>query len=279
MRLTYAIDRVDVDDSLGQETAHLWSAEVSNVLSDRELARYNRQIAISGWGNEGQEKLKKAKVVVAGAGGLGSAILIYLAAAGVGHIRVIDGDKVETTNLNRQVLYTDQDIGRRKARVAAERLEFLNFDIQVEPVVDVIGEDNVSDLVADWAIVDAMDNLPTRLLLNRVAVRRKLPLFHGAVYAWEGRATTIIPEKTPCLRCLYQEVIPGKAPVVGVTTAAIGCIQAAEVIKYLLGTGELLTGRLLMYDALAMTFNEMKVKKDPDCPECGTRNARGLHQA
>ncbi|MBN2098537.1 MAG: HesA/MoeB/ThiF family protein, partial [Dehalococcoidia bacterium] len=136
------------------------------MLSDRESARYNRQIAVSGWGDEGQEKLKKAKVVVAGAGGLGSAILIYLAAAGVGHIRVIDGDKVETTNLNRQVLYTDSDVGRRKARVAAERLEALNYDIRVDPIVEVIGEDNVSDLVGDWAIVDAMDNLPTRFLLN-----------------------------------------------------------------------------------------------------------------
>jgi len=249
------------------------------MLSDRELARYNRQITVSGWGNEGQEKLKKAKVVVAGAGGLGSAILIYLAAAGVGHIKVVDSDKVDRTNLNRQVLYTDADVGRKKARVAAERLESLNFDIRVEGIVDVIGEENVSDLVADWAIVDAMDNLPTRFLLNRVAVQRKLPLFHGAVYAWEGRATTIIPDKTPCLQCLYQGVIPGKPPVVGVTPAVIGCIQATEVIKYLLGMGELLTGRLLMYDGLAMTFNEMKVKRDPDCAVCGTRNPRGPHKA
>jgi len=249
------------------------------MLSDRELARYNRQITISGWGKEGQEKLKKAKVVVAGAGGLGSAILIYLAAAGVGHIRVIDCDKVETTNLNRQVLFSDQDIGRRKALVAAERLEFLNYDIRVEPIVDVIGADNVSDLVADYLIIDAMDNRPARFLLNRVAVQRKSPLFHGAVYAWEGRVTTIIPDETPCLQCLYQGVIPGKPPVVGVTPAVIGSIQAAEAIKYLLGVGELLTGRLLMYDGLAMTFSEMRVKKDPDCPECGTRNAHSLHPA
>lgn len=253
--------------------------EAPDMLSDRELARYSRQIAVSGWGNEGQEKLKRAKVVVAGAGGLGSVVLIYLAAAGVGHIMIVDSDKVEATNLNRQVLYTDSDVGRRKARVAAERLEALNYDIRVDPIVEVIGEDNVSDLVGDWAIVDAMDNLPTRFLLNRVALRRKLPLFHGAVYAWEGRATTIIPDMTPCLQCLYREVIPGKPPVVGVTPAVIGCIQATEAIKYFLGMGGLLTGRLLMYDGLAMTFNEMKVKKDPDCPECGTRSARGLHPA
>jgi molybdopterin-synthase adenylyltransferase len=246
------------------------------MLSDRELARYNRQITIPGWGNEGQEKLKRAKVVVAGAGGLGSAILIYLAAAGVGHIRVIDSDKVDTTNLNRQVLYTDRDIGREKALAAKERLESLNSDIRVEAAVSLIGEENASDLVADCPIVDAMDNLPTRFLLNRVAVQRKLPLFHGAVYSWEGRATTIIPEKTPCLQCLYQGVLPGKPPVVGVTPAVIGCVQAAEVIKYLLGMGDLLTGRLLIYDGLTMKFDEMRVKKDPGCPECGMQNARNL---
>lgn len=249
------------------------------MLSDRELARYSRQIAVSGWGNEGQEKVKKARVMVAGAGGLGSVVLIYLAAAGVGHIRIVDSDKVETTNLNRQVLYTDSDIGRRKARVAAERLEALNCDIRVEPVVEVIAEDNVSELVADYVIVDAMDNLPTRFLLNGVAVQRELPLFHGAVYAWEGRATTVIPGETPCLQCLYQDVIPGKPPVVGVTPAVIGCVQAAEVVKYVLGMGQLLTGRLLIYDGLAMTFNEMKVNKDPDCPVCGCRGRRDLRPA
>ncbi len=246
------------------------------MLSDRELARYSRQITIAGWGNEGQERLRKAEVVVAGAGGLGSVTLIYLAAAGVGHIRVIDSDKVDTTNLNRQVLYTDRDVGREKALAAKERLESLNSDIRVEAAVSLIGEENASDLLADCPIVDAMDNLPTRFLLNRVAVQRKLPLFHGAVYSWEGRATTVIPEKTPCLQCLYQGVLPGKPPVVGVTPAVIGCVQAAEVIKYLLGMGDLLTGRLLIYDGLTMKFDEMRVKKDPGCPECGPQNARNL---
>lgn len=246
------------------------------MLSDRESARYDRQIMISGWGREGQEKLKKSKVVVAGAGGLGSVILIYLAAAGVGHIKVIDSDKVEITNLNRQVLYTDKDVGREKALAAKERLESLNSEIRVEAMVSLISKENVSDLVADYPIIDAMDNLPTRCLLNKIAVQRKLPLFHGAIYGWEGRATTIMPDKTPCLQCLYQGVLPGKPPVVGVTPAVIGCIQATEAIKYLLGLGDLLTGRLLIYDGLAMRFHEMKVKKDPGCPECGPQNARNL---
>lgn len=249
------------------------------MLSDRELARYNRQMMISGWGNEGQERLKRARVAVAGAGGLGSAILLYLAAAGVGYIRVIDCDKVDVTNLNRQVLYTNADVGRRKARVAAERLETLNYDIRVEGIAEVIGEENVSDLVGDCLIVDAMDNLPTRFVLNRLAVQKKLPLFHGAVHAWEGRATTIIPGTTPCLRCLYQDVLPGKAPVAGVTPAVIGCIQAAEVIKHILGQGELLMGRFLIFDGLALKFHEMKVRRDPECPECAARSSPGLHPA
>jgi len=238
------------------------------MLSKRELARYQRQILIPEWTKVGQEKLKKAKVLVAGAGGLGSAILTYLAVAGVGRIKIIDGDKVELSNLNRQVLHTDRDIGRDKVDSAKEKLELLNPDIKVEAIKELITENNVFDLVGDYPIVDAMDNLPTRLLLNRVAVKKILPLFHGAVYGFEGRATTVIPGKTSCLKCLYQDVMPGKIPVVGVTPAVIGCIQATEVIKYFLGIGELLTDRLLIYDGLSMRFSEVKLKKDPKCSEC-----------
>jgi adenylyltransferase/sulfurtransferase len=175
---------------------------------------------------------------------------------------------VELSNLNRQVLHTDRDIGRDKVDSAKEKLELLNPDIKVEAIKELITENNVFDLVGDYPIVDAMDNLPTRLLLNRVAVKKNLPLFHGAVYGFDGRATTIIPGKTACLRCLYQGVISGKIPVVGVTPAVIGCIQATEVIKYILGIGELLADRLLIYDGLSMRFSEVKLKKDPNCPEC-----------
>lgn len=238
------------------------------MLSKRELARYKRQILIPEWTQSGQENLKKARILVAGAGGLGSAILTYLAVAGVGEIRVIDGDIVELSNLNRQVLHSDKDIGRSKVDSAKEKLEALNPDISVEAIKEIITKDNVFELVGDYPIVDAMDNLPTRLLLNRVAVKKNLPLFHGAVYGFEGRATTVIPGKTACLRCLYQGVIPGKTPVVGVTPAVIGCIQATEVIKYILGTGELLADRLLIYDGLSMRFSEVKLKKDPNCSEC-----------
>jgi len=238
------------------------------MLTKEDLVRYERQIVMPEWGEEGQERLKNSKVLVAGAGGLGAAVLTYLAIAGVGRIRIIDGDKVELSNLNRQMLHTDKDIAKEKAVSAKARLESLNPDIQIETVGEVITEDNAFDLVAEYPIVDALDNLPTRYLLNRVAVRRNLPLFHGAVYGFEGRATTILPGKTPCLRCLYQGVLPGRIPVVGATPGIIGCIQATEVIKYVIGIGELLTSRLLIYDGLSLRFNEVKLKRDPNCEEC-----------
>lgn len=239
------------------------------MLTQREIARYERQILIPDWGKSGQRKLKKTKVLVAGAGGLGSTILTYLAVAGIGNIRIVDSDKVELSNLNRQVLHTDKDIGRYKVDSAKEKLELLNPDIEVEAIKVKITENNIFKLVADRYIVDALDNLPTRLLLNRAAIKAKLPLFHGAVYGFEGRATTVIPGKTSCLRCLYQDVLPGKIPVVGVTPAVIGCIQATEVIKYILGTGDLLEDRLLVYDGLSMKFSEVKLKRNPNCEDCG----------
>ncbi len=239
------------------------------MLSDRESARYSRQIMLPGWGPAGQERLKSARIVVAGAGGLGSAVLMYLAAAGVGHIRIIDSDTVDPSNLNRQLLYSDQDVGRDKALAARDRISAVNPDIRAEGIVALISEDNVEDLVAGCPIVDATDNLPARQLLNRAALRRRLPLFHGAIYGWEGRAASLVPGKTACLECLYQGVLPGKPPVAGVTPGVIGCLQASEVIKYILGAGELLAGRMLMYDGLAMKFSEMKVRPDPACPACG----------
>lgn len=239
------------------------------MLTERELDRYARQTMMPEWGVEGQEKLKKARVLVAGAGGLGSAILMYLAVAGVGTIRIVDSDKVELPNLNRQILHTDRDIGRAKVESAREKLEALNPDIRIEALREKIGEDTAGDLVGDLPIVDALDNLPARMLLNRVAVERRLPFFHGAVYGFEGRATTIIPGRTPCLRCVYQGVLPGVTPVVGATPGVIGCVQAAEVVKYLLGTGELLTGRLLVYDGLNLRFEEAKLKRNPECEDCG----------
>ena len=248
------------------------------MLTTNELERYDRQIMIRGLGEEGQEKLKQAKVIIAGGGGLGSPSSIYLAAAGVGTIRIVDHGSVELSNLNRQVLHWDEDIGRRKVASAAEKLKRLNPGVEIEAIEEVITEVNVSQLVADFdLIVDAMDNLPTRYLLNKAAIDKNIPFFHGAVYGFEGRAMTIIPGKSACLQCVYHgAVIPeSKFPVIGVTPAVIGCIQAAEVIKYIAGIGELLTNRLLIYDGLNLKFTEFKVKKDPNCEHCGQQLRRG----
>lgn len=242
-----------------------------DMLTGDERKRYDRQIMIRGFGEEGQEKLKRAKVLIAGAGGLGSPASLYLAAAGVGMIRIIDRDKVELSNLNRQVLHWDEDIGRRKVDSTAEKLGKLNRWVEIEAIEETITEDNVSQLVAGFdLIVDAMDNRPTRYLLNKAAIDNNIPFFHGAIYGFEGRAMTIIPGKTACLRCVYRGVLPEeKFPVIGVTPAVIGCIQATEVIKYIVGIGELLTNRLLVYDGLNLKFTELRVKKDPNCAHCG----------
>ena len=241
------------------------------MLTTAEVERYDRQIMIWGVGKEGQEKLKQAKVFIAGAGGLGSPVSMYLAAAGIGTIRIVDCDKVELSNLNRQILHWDENIGRTKADSAAEKLNKLNPWIKIEAIAEVITEANVSQLVSGFdLIVDAMDNMPTRYLINRVALAMDIPLFHGAVSGFEGRAMTIIPGKTACLGCVYRgRTTPSeKFPVIGITPAVIGCIQATEVIKHILGLGKLLTDRLLIYDALELKFTELKVMKDPDCEYC-----------
>ena len=242
------------------------------MLTTDERKRYDRQIMIRGLGEAGQEKLKRAKVIIAGSGGLGSPASIYLVAAGVGTIRIIDHDRVELSNLNRQILHWDKDIGRNKVDSAADKLSRLNQGVKIEAVEETINEANISQLVAGFdLIVDAMDNLPTRYLLNKAAIENRIPFVHGAVYGFEGRAMTIIPGKTACLRCVYRGAIaPGeKFPVIGVTPAVIGCIQATEVIKYVVGIGELLTNRLLVYDGLNMKFTELAVKRDPNCEHCG----------
>jgi len=241
------------------------------MLTGDELERYDRQIIVRGFGKEGQERLKRTRVFIAGAGGLGSPIATYLAAAGVGMIRLADHDRVELSNLNRQVLHWDDDIGRSKVDSATEKLKKLNPEVKVEAIGEMITEANVSRLAAGFdLIVDAIDNLPTRYLLNRTALEMDIPFFHGAVYGFEGRVMTVIPGETACLGCVYRGAIPEeKFPVVGVTPAVIGCIQATEVIKYIVGIGQLLTNRLLVYDGLNMKFTEFRVKKDPNCEHCG----------
>jgi len=223
-------------------------------------------------GQEGQGKLKRSRVFIAGAGGLGSPVAIYLTAVGIGMIRVIDRDQVVLSNLNRQILHWEEDIGRKKVDSAKAKLRNLNSGVEIEAIAETITEGNVSQLVAGCdVIVDAMDNLPTRHILNRCAIEKNVPFVHGAVNGFGGRVMTIIPGQTACLRCMYRGPVPQeKFPVIGVAPAVIGSIQAAEVIKYLVGIGKLLTNRLLIYDGLKAAFSEFTVNKNPNCDHCGS---------
>lgn len=239
------------------------------MLSDRERERYKRQMML--FGDEGQERLKKASIFIAGAGGLGSPVSIYLAVAGVGTLTVVDKDIVEQTNLNRQILHYDRDIGRKKVASAQEKLEAINPDITINVIDTTIDESNCAQLVGQAdGIVDAMDNYPTRYLLNDVAQQKEIPLFHGAIRGFYGQATTIIPKKTACLRCIFPSAPPKEVfPVIGVTPGFIGMIQVNEVLKYLLCKGDLLANRLLIWDGMTAHAEEIAVVKNPACVSCG----------
>jgi adenylyltransferase/sulfurtransferase len=239
------------------------------MFSERERERYKRQMML--FGDEGQERLKKAHIFIAGAGGLGSPVSLYLAVAGVGMITIVDMDMVDQTNLNRQILHFDRDIGRKKTASAKEKLQEINPDITVNAIDVKIDETNAAYLVGEAdGIVDAMDNYPTRYLLNRVAIAKEIPLFHGGIRGFYGQATTIIPGTTPCLKCIFPKAPPKEIfPVVGVTPGIIGTVQANEVLKYLLGIGEMLTGRLFIWDGMQAHAEEICVERNPACEACG----------
>lgn len=234
-------------------------------------SRYERQVRL--FGAEGQKSLKRATALVVGAGGLGSSVSTYLAVAGIGRLIIADGDVVEESNLNRQILHWTKDIGRLKAVSAAETIHGLNPEVEVEAVADFADEDNLASLVrkADL-VVDALDNFSSRYILNRAALKRGIPLFHGAISGFDGQATTIIPKKTPCLRCIFPRSPPKvTSPAIGATCGVIGSIQASEVIKYLTGKGELLSGRLLIWDGLRSRCDEIPIERNPRCVDCGGR--------
>lgn len=223
------------------------------------------------FGEDSQERLKKAHIFIAGAGGLGSPVSLYLAVAGVGTITIVDMDVVDRTNLNRQILHFDRDIGRKKTESAGEKLQELNPDITVNAINVKIDEANAKKLVGSAdGIVDAMDNYPTRYLLNDVAIAQQIPFFHGGIRGFYGQVTTIIPKTTPCLRCLFPKPPPEEVfPVVGVTAGIIGTIQANEVIKYLTGSGALLANRLFIWDGMQAHADEISVERNPTCKACG----------
>ena len=240
------------------------------MLSERELKRYDRQIRI--FGAEGQERLKDARAFIAGAGGLGSPIALYLAAAGVGEIVIADRDTVELSNLNRQILHWERDVDKMKTHSAQQKLLAMNSDILVEAVSGTLDEENILDLAkGSDLIIDAMDNYPTRYLLNRISLKLKVPFLHGAVNGFYGQATTVLPRRSACLRCIFtRPPPPTPVPVVGVTPGVIGVIQATEAIKFLTGTGELLAGKLLIWDGLRCSTDIIDVQRDPQCTDCGS---------
>ena len=239
-------------------------------LTDYDLTRYNRQIML--FGEEAQQRLKGAKVFVAGAGGLGCPLATYLAVAGIGHIRLVDSDEVELSNLNRQILHWDEDEGSRKVESALAKLRRMNPSITIEAPFEHIDEGNVETLVSDAdAIVDCMDNFPTRYLLTGAAIQRRIPLFHAAVYGMEARVSTIVPGETACLRCLFPTAPPAETfPVLGSAPGLAATIQAMEVIKYFAGYGKLLKNRMLVFDGEMSRFIDLTLQRDLGCPDCGS---------
>ncbi len=247
------------------------------TLSSGELARYSRHLSLSEFGEAGQEKLKTAKVLVIGAGGLGSPALLYLAAAGVGTLGIVDFDKVDVSNLQRQVLFTTEDVEQLKTDVAAKKLQAVNPHITTHSHAVKLTADNAMSLLSDYDVVlDGCDRFATRYLVNDACVLLRKPLISAAIHRFEGQAFTYIPEHGPCYRCLFAEqpsgdLIPNcaTAGVLGVLPGVMGTIQATEAIKLITGIGSPLTGRLLTYDALDMRFTEFEFARRSDCAVCG----------
>ena len=249
----------------------------SAALSKEEITRYSRHLIMPEVGMDGQLKLKQAKVLCIGTGGLGAPLGLYLAAAGVGRIGLVDFDKVDLSNLQRQILFDTNDIGRPKIEAATNRLRNLNPDIQIDNFETRLTSENALDILKDYDIVvDGTDNFPTRYLVNDACVILGKPNVYGSIFRFEGQITIFGYPGGPCYRCLYPEPPPpGLVPscaeggVLGVLPGIVGAIQAAETLKLIIGKGEPLVGRLLLFDALAMRFRELKLRKNPECPVCG----------
>jgi adenylyltransferase/sulfurtransferase len=258
--------------------------ETPGPASPALTARYSRHLLLPEVGKEGQERLLQSRVLVVGAGGLGSPALLYLAAAGVGHIGVIDDDVVDESNLQRQVIHGTGDIGRAKVDSALETIAELNPDVVVEPIQERLSKEIVLELVSRYdVVVDGADNFATRYLINDACVLLGKPNVHGGVDRFRGQATVFSLPEGPCYRCLFDEPPPpgtalncAEAGVLGVVPGIVGLIQATEAIKLILGIGEPLIGRLLTFDALPMTFREIPIRKDPECPMCGPNGPRDL---
>jgi sulfur-carrier protein adenylyltransferase/sulfurtransferase len=248
------------------------------TLSNDEILRYSRHLIMPEVGMEGQLKLKAARVLCIGAGGLGSPLAMYLAAAGVGTLGIVDFDVVDYTNLQRQIIHSTADVGRKKLDSAAESLKAINPFVEIRKFDTRLSSDNALEIFRDFDIIaDGTDNFPTRYLVNDACVITKKPNVYGSIFRFEGQASVFATEEGPCYRCLYPEPPPpGLVPscaeggVLGILPGLVGVMQATEVVKLILGAGDSLVGRLLLIDALGMKFRELKLRKNPDCPACGT---------
>lgn len=251
--------------------------EPAPALSPDQQRRYARQLVLPGVGPEGQRRIADARVLLLGAGGLGSPAALYLAAAGVGTLGIVDSDAVDESNLQRQVLHRTADVGVPKVDSAARALAKLNADVKVVKHAVRLVAGNADALLDGYdVVIDGSDNLETRYALNDAAARRRVPVVHGSVYRWEGVVTTFIPFDGPCYRCLHPTMPPAElfescevAGVLGVMPGIVGTLQATEALKLILGVGRTLSGRLLTIDARDMTFNEVSLARDPSCPACG----------
>src|SRR5579883_2117053 len=247
------------------------------TLNKDEILRYSRHLIMPEVGMDGQQKLKAAKVLCIGTGGLGSPLSLYLAAAGVGTLGLADFDVVDVSNLQRQIIHFTSDVGRPKVDSAEEKLRAINPDLVIRRHEHPVDSSNALELFADYdVIVDGTDNFPTRYLVNDACVLLGKPNVYGSIFRFDGQATVFFPPQGPCYRCLYPEPPPpdlvpncAEGGVLGILPGLIGVVQATETVKLILGAGRPLVGRLLLYDALEMTFREMKVRKNPRCPICG----------
>ena len=247
------------------------------ALSETQIERYSRHIILKEVGGKGQQKLLNARVLIIGAGGLGAPIALYLAAAGVGTIGIADADDVDLSNLQRQVIHFTPDIGKPKVVSAKEKIEAINPDVQVRTYKEWISAANIREIIDGYDfVVDGTDNFAAKFLINDACVLAGKPYSHGGILQFVGQTITVLPGQSSCYRCIFptpppKDAIPtcSQAGVIGVLPGVIGSLQATEAIKYLLGTGDLLTGRLLTYDALRMKFREVPLKRNHHCPVCG----------
>ena len=261
-----------------KQEGHPWG--MPEALSNDQRGRYSRHILLPEVGEEGQVRLLESKVLIVGAGGLGSPAALYLAAAGVGTIGIVDFDVVDASNLQRQILHNFDRIGQSKVESASETLTALNPDVKVVTFDERLSAENVLEIFGDYdVVVDGGDNFPTRYLVNDAALHLRIPVVHGSIFRFEGQVTVFDPYVGPCYRCQYAEPPPpelapscAEAGVLGVLPGVIGSLQAMETLKILLGIGETLSGRLLSYDGLGQEFRTLKVRRDPSCPACSDEN-------